>query len=141
MAEMIHALTHISEWPSNLYYNITTLPDRMGSKSFIRCVIILGTYIFIRPYIVKFFAWTHLKTNTSKQVLDAGLQKSADEWNDTLVSANDLRSNRGGFTNDEVRKRVAGKEDELRRKIETGEIKQEEMFDLLVDYEEGKDGW
>ena len=90
---------------------------------------------------MKFFAWTHLKTNTSKQVLDAGLHKGMDGWNESLVSANDLRSNRGGFTNEEVRKRVAGKEEEFRRKIETGEIKQEELFDMLVDYEDGKDGW
>ena len=141
MAEMLHAISNISEWPSNLYYNITTLPDRMGNKSFIRCVLILGIYIFIRPLIVKFFAWTALKTNNSKQVLDAGLKKGADGWNESLVSANDLRGNRGGFTDEEVRKRVVGKEDVLRRKIESGEIEQEEMFDLLVDYEEGKEGW
>lgn len=74
-------------------------------------------------------------------MLDAGLKKGADGWNESLVSANDLRSHRGGFTDEEVRKRVLGKEDVLRRKIETGEIEQEEMFDLLVDYEEGKEGW
>lgn len=146
MAELIHGLTHITEWPSNFYHNILATIDTMNARSIFNIAIILGVYMLIRPFIVRFFAWTHLKSDRGKEVLNAGLTKGPDDWNEALVSANQLRGKKGGFSTGEggkVRKREVTKKDVevLRGKIERGEVKEEEMFELLVDYDEGVDGW
>lgn len=145
MAELIYGITHITEWPSNLYHNVLATVDSMNMRTIFNIAIILGGYMLIRPFIVRFFAWTYLKSDRGKKVLDAGLTKGPDDWNEALVSANDLRSKKGGIAPEKggVKKREVTKKDveELKKKIAKGEVKEEEMFELLVDYEEGVDGW
>lgn len=141
MAELVNALSHIQEWPGNVVWNVKATWATLTSTTLLRIILIIGGYLLIRPLIVKFFAWTYFRSENSKRVLNAGMQKNVDSWGEGLVSANDLRSKNGGIDTEQVRKRTQGREEEMRRKIEKGEIRQDEMFDLLVDYEQGKEGW
>lgn len=142
MSEFFNVLvTSMAQWPSNLSRQLDSIAaDSKNARTWINIAIILGSYMLLRPIIVRGFAATQRKGKESKAVLDAGLTKGYGEWDEALVSANALRANKGGFGGEEgVRKRKEEREKKIKAGKEVDET--EALLDQLVDYKEGEDGW
>ncbi len=157
--------------PKQAYINFTRnsveMWDGMTPLKYIRLVAILGAYLFLRPYLQKWGERTQAKQHEkelSKAEMDAANGKKA------KISPNALRGATGGKTvkwedekeaegeaEDEgadggewgkkarrrqrkfVEKVLEGEEAE--RRAREGDEDDKDIFEHLVDYEEGEDGW
>jgi hypothetical protein len=143
-------------WGNNFKNNLTGMWTGMDTTRWIRLIAVVGFYLLFRDYVVKFAEKKQAKEH-----------KKAMESTEAKISANALRGASGkkvsfeesGDETEEaakasgpdwgkkarkrqkqvVKKLQEAQEDRLREEQEDEEVK--DIMDLLVDYEEGKDGW
>lgn len=156
MAEMAQtALENIRYFALNFLHNIENMLD-MDLRTTIRIVVIVGAYLLIRPYLVK--GGAKLQERQHEKVFEADKNREKE----ALISANSLRGqvevpedteseeegeasgvNWGGKARKKQRKvlkQILEKDEKMRLDAE-GDKDDKDIMDLLVDYEEGKDGW
>ncbi|POS83851.1 hypothetical protein EPUL_005328 [Erysiphe pulchra] len=139
----------------NLVRNVTGMWDGMRPRDYIRIIVIVGAYLLIRPYLLKFAAKIQ-----AKEYVKRNSEKNK-QFETVKISPNDLRD--GGQTKANEAESVgttsgAGWGDNAKKRqknSETKSLKQQEqqipdvnnekkdvnILDYLVDYEEGKEGW
>lgn len=139
----------------NFLHNIENALD-MDLKTFIRIVVVVGAYLLIRPYLVK--GGAKMQERQHDKVIAADKKREKD----AIISANSLRgqvevpedtdseeerqasgANWGGKARKKQRKvlRKILEADEKMRLDAEGDKDDKDIMELLVDYEEGKDGW
>jgi hypothetical protein len=153
----------VTYYVHNFYNNITHMLDGMNSKRWIRLIAVVGAYFLIRPYILKFGAKIQAEEH-EKSIHSGELEDKAKK---AKISANSIRGQVEipDSENDEsdVAEEVTGNEpqwgkkarkrsrkvvreilEEQERRLEEDDMEDIKEFletDVLVDYEEGKDGW
>ncbi|RKF59286.1 putative trafficking pga2 [Erysiphe neolycopersici] len=139
----------------NLVRNVTGMWDGMGPRDYIRIVIIVGAYLLIRPYLLKFAAKIqakeYAKHNSGKNKLSEtgkitpndlrdGGQKKVDKTESVGITS-------GAGWGENARRRQkeektkSSKQQEQQTLDVNDEKKEIKILDYLVDYEEGKEGW
>lgn len=154
MAEIAEsALENIRYFALNFLHNIENMFD-MDLRSIIRLVVVVGAYLLIRPYLVK--GGAKLQEKQHEKVFEADKKREKE----ALISANSLRGqvevpedteseeegqasgvNWGGKARKKQRKvlrQILEKDEKMRLEDDQDD---KDIMDLLVDYEEGKDGW
>ncbi|KAG0648617.1 pga2 [Hyphodiscus hymeniophilus] len=150
-----YVIENIQYFALNFLHNIENVLD-MDLRTAIRLVVIVGAYLLIRPYLVKGGAKLQEKQHAKVYEADKKREKEA------LISANSLRGqvkvpedteseeegqasgvNWGGKARKKQRKAIKKilEADEKMRLDAEGDQDDKDIMDLLVDYEEGKDGW
>lgn len=140
----------------NFVRNVRGMWDGMRPRDYIRIVIIVGTYLLIRPYLLKLAAKIQAK-EYAKHTFEKNEQSKTGK-----IFPNDLRDGNRIKTYESESIGITsgtGLKDNARRrqkqKHETKSLKQQEpqtldvnnekkdvrILDYLVDYEEGKEGW
>jgi len=138
----------------NFLHNVEHALD-MDLHTLIRIVVVVGAYLLIRPYLIKGGAYVQEKQHEKVYAADKERERKA------LISANSLRGqvevpedteseegeatevNWGGKARKRQRKAIKKilEADEKMRLEAEGDKDDKDIMDLLVDYEEGKDGW
>ena len=146
---------NIQYFASNFLHNLQHVFD-MDLRTAIRLVVIVGAYLLIRPYLIK--GGAKLQEKQHEKVYEADKKRDAE----ALISANSLRGHVEvpEDTDDEEESQATGvnwgakarkrqrkvvkkilEADERLRLDAEGDKDDQDIMDLLVDYEEGKDGW
>jgi hypothetical protein len=156
MAEQAqYVIENIRYFALNFLHNLENVLD-MDLRTTIRIVVVVGAYLLIRPYLVK--GGAKLQERQHEKVFDADKKREKE----ALISANSLRGqvevaedtesdqegqssgvNWGGKARKKQRKVIKKilEADEKMRLDAEGDKDDKDIMDLLVDYEEGKDGW
>ena len=150
-----YVIENIKYFALNFLHNLENVL-KMDLRTAIRLVVVVGAYLLIRPYLVKGGAKLQEKQHEKVYAADKKREKEA------LLSANSLRGqievpedtdsekegqasgvNWGGKARKKQRKTIKKilEADEKMRLDADGAKDDEDIMDLLVDYEEGKDGW
>ncbi|CCU77434.1 unnamed protein product [Blumeria hordei] len=148
----------VKQGGDNLVRNVWGMWDGMRLRDYIRIVVIVGVYLLLRPYLLKFAAKIQAKQNAKSTVTDksaanvkispnqlrgtgmAGSEHDdlGDDENDRTASGADL----GTKAKRRQKKAIKKTTGEEKKGLEVqGENEDKEIMDLLIDYEEGKDGW
>lgn len=145
-------------WGGNFKRNLFGMWTGMDATRWLRLIAVVGVYMVFRNFIVKKAeakqAREHAKTMgevTGKipaNTLRAGttgkkvsFEESSEEGEEDATKATGLE---WGKKAKKRQKQLAKKQlelDELKRKEAEGDAEDKDIMDLLVDYEEGKDGW
>ncbi|CAD6502068.1 BgTH12-02311 [Blumeria graminis f. sp. triticale] len=148
----------VKQGGDNLVRNVWGMWDGMRLRDYIRIVIIVGGYLLLRPYLLKFAAKIQAKQYAKIPDTDASVNVKISpnqlRGTSTVNSANnDLKDDEndriasGADWGTKARKRQKKAIEKFTEKEEKkgleaqGENDDKEIMDLLVDYEEGKDGW
>lgn len=156
---MADALETIAEYViyylKNFYHNVTHILDDMDATRWLRLVAIVGAYLLFRPLILKFGAKVQEAEHEKEVKFEEEKKKKA------KISANALRGNDSEDDEEEVevtgaepqwgkkaRKRskkvvreILEAQERLLEEDDNEDIKEFLESDVLVDFEEGKDGW
>ncbi|RKF77824.1 putative trafficking pga2 [Golovinomyces cichoracearum] len=150
----------VQQGRDNLVRNVRGMWDGMRPRDYIRIVVVVGAYLLLRPYLLKYAAKIQAKEH-AKHAFDPSKPSS-----NSKISPNQLRDGHiteideneqseaegdgianGAGWGKKTRKRqrradMKAIEDEERRKLQMeGEKDDQDIMQYLVDYEEGKDGW
>jgi biopolymer transport protein ExbB/TolQ len=161
--QLMAAAQFVWYYVHNFYYNVTHMLDGMNMTRWLRLVVVVAAYLLLRPYIMKFMSHeqtAQFKTQTKKdddereKVAKAKISPnsirgqveipdSGDEEGETIVVEG---SEPQWGTKARKRTRRAMKEliEEQEKRLEEEDmedIKDLLESDVLVDFEEGKDGW
>jgi len=150
-----YVIENIQYFALNFLHNVENVLD-MDLRTAIRLVVIVGAYLLIRPYLVK--GGAKLQEKQHEKVFEADKKREKE----ALISANSLRGqvevpedteseeegqasgvNWGGKARKKQRKAIKKilEVDEKMRLDAEGDKDDKDIMDLLVDYEEGQDGW
>ncbi|SZF04638.1 unnamed protein product [Blumeria hordei] len=148
----------VQQGGDNLVRNVWGMWDGMCLRDYIRIVIIVGGYLLLRPYLLKFAAKIQAKqyakaadadvSATSDKLspnrlrgtgaVDLTQSDSEDNENDRIASGADWGTKARKRQKRAIKKILEEKEEKM---LEAeGEIDDKEIMDLLVDYEEEKHG-
>jgi hypothetical protein len=150
-----YVLDNIRYFALNFLHNIENAFD-MDLRTFIRIVVVVGAYLLIRPYLVQ--GGAKMQERQHDKVIAADKKREGQ----AKISPNSLRgqvevpedtdseeegqatgANWGGKARKKQRRalRQILEADEKMRLDAEGDKDDKDIMDLLVDYEEGKDGW
>ncbi|CAD6502081.1 BgTH12-02323 [Blumeria graminis f. sp. triticale] len=148
----------VKQGGDNLVRNVWGMWDGMRLRDYIRIVVIVGVYLLLRPYLLKFAAKIQAKQHAKIPDTDSSTSS-------VKISPNQLRStgmvvsehdDLGDAEKDQIasgadretkarkrqKKAIKKVTEEEKKGLEAqGENDDKEIMDLLIDYEEGKDGW
>lgn len=150
----------IQYFATNFLHNIENALD-MDLRTTIRLVVVVGAYLLIRPYLLK--GGAKMQEKQHDKVIAADKKREAAAAAAAVISPNSLRGkvevpedteseeeegqasgvNWGGKARKKQRRvlRKILEGDEKMRMDAEGDGDDKDIMDLLVDYEEGKDGW
>ncbi|CAD6503328.1 BgTH12-02995 [Blumeria graminis f. sp. triticale] len=149
----------VKQGGENLVRNVWGMWDGMCLRDYTRIVIIVGGYLLLLPYLLKFAA--KIQAKQYAKVVDTDASTSSDKlshnqlWGPGTVDlthsdSEDIQNDRiasGADWGTKARKRqkratkIIIEEKEEKMLEAEGDIDDKEIMDLLVDYEEGKNGW
>ncbi|CCU74765.1 hypothetical protein BGHDH14_bgh02598 [Blumeria hordei DH14] len=149
----------VKQGGENLVHNVWGMCERICLRDFIRIIIIVGGYLLLRPYLLKFAAKiqakqyandadTDVSTSSDKLshnqlrgtgAVDLPHSDSEDNQNDRIASGADWGT-KARKRQKRAIKRIMEEKEEKWLEAE-GDIDDKEIMDLLVHYEEEKDGW
>jgi hypothetical protein len=140
----------------NFYHNATHILDDMDATRWLRLVAVVGAYLLFRPLILKFGAKVQAAEHEKEVNFEEEKKKKA------KISANALRGDESEDEEEEevevtgaepqwgkkARKRsrkvvreILEAQERLLEEDDNEDIKEFLESDILVDFEEGKDGW
>jgi len=152
----------------NFHRNLFHMFDDMNTTRYIRLIACAGAYFLLRPYLVKLGERIQGKqleklSSTPSDPYDAAIKEKGGR--EKLVTPNSLRGASGktvSFADDgegeaegegtganwgkkarERQRKVVGRLAEQRERVlrEDDEGNEKDLMELLVDYQEGEDGW
>lgn len=151
-------------YASNFYRNVTHILDDLDATRVLRMVAIIGAYLLLRPYLLKFGA----KSQAAEHEKEIELQKQERKKNKAKISANTLRGQveiadsedeeegegEAESTSTEPQwgkkarkrsrkalKQILEDQERLLEEDDNEDINEFLQSDVLVDFEQGKDGW
>jgi len=163
----MEAVDFVVDYAENFYTNVTNVLVGMDQKKWIRLVVVIGAYLLLRPWILKFGAYVQEKehekeiTTEELEIMAGGKAKLSPNSLRGQVNLPDDSESEGEGEQPEatgadwgkkarkrqrqVLRRILEQEEALRKEQqEDDEDKDIQEFlesDVLVDYKEGEDGW
>jgi hypothetical protein len=158
MADVV--VENVLKYAGNFYRNITHILDDMDATRWIRLIAVVGAYFLLRPYVLKFGAKVQaaehekevdardmkkmkakISPNSLRGQVEIPDSDEEDEVESTSTSTEPQWGKKARKRSRRVLKKILEDQERLLEEDDNEDIKEFLESDVLVDYEEGKDGW